>query len=464
MRVRKALGEPMNATEKRAVFSLASIFGLRVFGLFLILPVFALFANDLQGATPTLIGVTIGAYGLTQAILQIPFGILSDRCGRKKAIILGLLIFALGSLIAAYAETIYGVLFGRMVQGAGAISAAVIALLADLTRDDQRTKAMALMGVSIGFVFMLSMMLGPILDNLIGVRGIFLITAVFAVLAIAVVAKITPNPVQSYLHRDAEAVVGQIREVLANLELRRLDFGILCLHMVLTALFVVVPFQLIELGGLDKLSHWKVYIPVMMAAIVGMLPLFALERNKAKSRLAFVLAIVLLGCSLFVLTIANGAHWVLFLVGLVLFFTGFNALEAMLPSMVSRVAPAGSKGTAMGVYNSAQFFGVFIGGSAAGWISGVYGTNMVFLFCVSVIIVWLLWMVVTPAFRLFESKVIDIGLRTDEELVALKHQLLQLSGVQDVSLVSGESTAYLKVDEGMFEISEVDRILKEKLA
>ncbi len=462
MRVRKSLGEPMNATEKRAVFSLASIFGLRVFGLFLILPVFALFANDLPGATPTLIGVTIGAYGLTQAILQIPFGILSDRWGRKRAIVLGLVIFALGSLIAAYAESIYGVLFGRMVQGAGAISAAVIALLADLTRDDQRTKAMALMGVSIGFVFMLSMMLGPVLDNLIGVRGIFLITAVFAVFAIIVVLNVTPNPVQSYLHRDAEPVIGQLRAVLANPELRRLDFGILCLHMVLTALFVVVPFQLIELGGLAKLAHWKVYIPVMFAAIVGMLPLLALGHNKAKTQLAFILAIACLGCSLLVLFMATDTNWVLFLFGLVLFFSGFNGLEAMLPSMVSRVAPAGSKGTAMGVYNSAQFFGVFVGGTAAGLISGVYGANMVFLFCVSVIIIWLLWMLVAPAFSLYDSKIISIGARTDEELAALKHQLLNASGVQDVSLVSGERTAYLKVDDSEFEISEIDRILEER--
>ncbi len=457
---RKSRGEPMNEVEKKAVFSLAGIFGLRIFGLFLILPVFALFANDLPGATPTLIGITLGAYGLTQALLQIPFGILSDRWGRKKAIILGLIIFAVGSVIAAYAETIYGVLLGRMIQGAGAISAAVIALLADLTRDDQRTKAMALVGVSIGFIFMLSMMLGPVLDNLIGVRGIFGLTAVFALGAIVILIKVTPNPVQSSLHRDAEPVLSQLGDVLAEPQLRRLDFGIFSLHLVLTALFVVVPFELVELGNLPKRAHWQVYIPVMLIAIVGMLPFVVLSQQKSKIQGLFIGAIALLMLALVVLAYSVGNHWHGFLLGLVLFFAGFNALEAMLPSLVSRVAPAGSKGSATGVYNSAQFFGVFVGGSAAGWLSGAYGANMGFLFCLSVIIVWLGWVVVAPAFRLYDSKTIHVGPRSDDELAKLTRQLLALSGVQDVSMLSGESTAYLKIDTAKLDADTLNKVLK----
>jgi MFS family permease len=464
MRAKKSLGEPMNAIEKKAVFSLAGIFGLRIFGLFLILPVFALFADELSGATPTLIGVTLGAYGLTQAILQIPFGILSDRWGRKKAILLGLLIFAIGSVVAAYAETIYGVMVGRMIQGAGAISAAVIALLADLTREEQRTKAMALVGVSIGFIFMLSMMLGPLLDNFIGVRGIFGLTAVFALLAMAVLMKVTPNPVQSTLHRDAEPVVSQLKEVMQDSQLRRLDFGIFSLHMVLTAIFVVVPFQLIELGGLEKMIHWKVYVPVMLAAIITMVPFLILSQQTSKIRGVFIAAITLVAIALVILSWSASSQWWPFVVGLVVFFAGFNALEAMLPSLVSRVAPAGSKGTATGVYNSAQFLGVFVGGSVAGFLSGFYGPGMVFLFCLSVIIVWLGWTIAVPAFTLYSSKVINVGSRTDEELSALKIQLLNLAGVQDVSLLSGESTAYLKIDDKQFQQADLNHILKETSA
>ncbi len=448
----------MNALEKRAAWSLASIFGLRIFGLFLILPVFALFAHDLHGATPALIGLTLGAYGLTQALLQIPFGLLSDRWGRKRSIALGLIIFAIGSLIAASADSIYGMFIGRMIQGAGAISAAVIALLADLTRDEQRTKAMAMVGISIGFIFMLSMMLGPLLDKFIGVRGIFLLTAAFALLAIAVLYKVTPSPIESNLHRDAQPVLGQISDVLADAQLRRLDFGIFALHAVLTALFVVVPFELIELGNLPKLAHWKIYVPVMLLAIVGTLPFLVLSHRKDKIQIVFLAAIALLATALLVLALSAGTAWEWLLLGLVLFFAGFNALEAMLPSLISQVAPAGCKGTATGVYNSAQFFGVFIGGTAAGSLSGQFDASAVFWFCLILALLWLAWVFIAPAFVLYDSQQFNIGIRSDSELSKLKQNLSDLQGVIEVSLTQGETTAYLKVDKQHFD-SEQARAL-----
>ncbi|MCP4010310.1 MAG: MFS transporter, partial [Proteobacteria bacterium] len=274
----------MTALERRAVFSLAGIFGLRIFGLFLILPVFALYATGLEQATPFLIGLTLGAYGLTQALLQIPFGVLSDRWDRKKAIILGLLIFALGSIIAGLAESIYGVLAGRLIQGAGAISAAVIALLADLTREEQRTKAMAVIGVGIGFIFMASMILGPVFDQWVGVKGIFYLTAVASILAIPVLLRITPEPKRLRHAQSAHTIRMQIAQVVRNPQLLQLDFGIFALHAVLTSIFVVLPFTLIDLGGLEKSEHWKVYSSVMVLGVIGMLPFMAVSHQREKTR------------------------------------------------------------------------------------------------------------------------------------------------------------------------------------
>lgn len=376
----------MTQTERRATFSLAAIFALRMLGLFIILPVFALYADTLAGGNDkTLVGIAVGAYGITQALLQIPFGILSDRWGRKPALYLGLLIFAFGSFIAAAADSIHLVILGRIVQGAGAISAVVIALLADLTREEQRTKAMAVVGMTIGVTFAVSMVGGPVLNRWIGVPGIFLATGFLALGAWGVVRFLVPEP------RGIPTATDRSRtsffQVLRRAELARLNYGIFVLHAVLTALFVVVPFRLRD-AGLASDHHWQVYLPVMLGAFVLMVPPMIWSERRHKQKAAFLGSIALLTVGQFALV--KGGSSVLNLAGaLLVFFTAFNLLEASLPSLVSRMAPADAKGAAVGVYSSVQFLGTALGGAAGGAISQYLGDNAVFVFCAGLSASWL---------------------------------------------------------------------------
>lgn len=380
--------QSMNSQESKAAFSLAGIYALRMLGLFLILPVFALYAEHLQGVTPMLVGVAIGAYGLTQAMLQIPFGMLSDRIGRKPVIIGGLLLFAIGSVVAAMSDSIWGVIMGRALQGSGAIAAAVMALAADLSRDEHRTKVMAVIGMSIGAAFILALILGPILNGLIGVPGIFWLTALLALVGIAIVQFIVPTPQSSQVHSDAEAVPEQFGRVLSNINLLRLDLGIFVLHLIITSVFLAVPLVLRDLIGMESDSHWMIYLPVLMVSIAIMIPFIVIAERRNKMKQVFlgaVLTLVLAQSGLFLWHASLAG----LLFSLVLFFTAFNLLESTLPSLVSKVASATSKGTAMGVYSTSQFSGAFVGGVAGGWIHGQFGLSGVFLFGTAAALVWL---------------------------------------------------------------------------
>jgi len=445
----------MTALEKRAVVSLASIFGLRIFGLFLILPVFALYATGLEHATPFLIGLTLGAYGLTQALLQLPFGVLSDRWNRKKAIVLGLIIFAVGSLVAGLADSIYGVLAGRLLQGAGAISAAVIALLADLTREEQRTKAMAVIGVGIGFIFMASMILGPLFQRWIGVPGIFLMTAAASILAIPVLLKITPEPTRMSRHQGQLSVLAQVMEVIKNPQLLQLDVGIFVLHAVLTSTFVVVPFALVDLGGMPQAEHWKIYSSVMVIGVIGMLPFMAISHRRDTVRLAMRLAVLVLCLGVGLMMLSINDNWWGLLAGLALFFVGFNTMEATLPSLISRVAPIASKGTATGVYNSVQFLGVFVGGATSGMLSGRYGYQAVLALCVGLLLLWLAVTLFAPALTLYDSKLIKLDKLKAAELGEAATHLSRVQGVLEVSLIADQAVAYLKVDPDIYDEAAV---------
>ncbi len=435
----------MTASERRASMALAGIFTLRILGLFMILPVFSLHAESYPGYTPVLAGLAIGVYGLTQALFQIPFGMLSDRIGRKRVIAAGLLIFAAGSVVAALADTMWGVIAGRALQGLGAIGAVVIALTADLTREDQRTKAMAIIGVSIGFSFALAMMVGHALTGLVGISGLFWLTAALGVAGLAVLYRYVPTPVTTRFHRDVQAIPAQFREILADRELLRLDAGIFILHLILTATFVALPLALRDSAGLSSDVHWLIYVPVLLASVLLMIPfvLYADRRNRLKA--VFLGAIACLAAA--ELCIAGWGTGLMALVALmVLFFTAFSVLESSLPSLVSRIAPSDKKGTALGFYSTAQYLGAFAGGLCGGWLHGRFGIDAVFWFCGALVLVWLAgaWRMRNPA--PLTSRVLRLQGISEDGAKDLSDRLHSVRGVAEVVIIVEDAVAYLKVD------------------
>lgn len=449
----------MSATELRASIGLSGIYGLRMLGLFIILPIFALYAEQLPGGeSHLLIGVALGAYGLTQAILQIPAGWLSDHYGRKPIIYIGLVLFALGSLLAASADNIYWIIAGRIIQGAGAINAAVMALTADLTREDQRTKAMAMIGMTIGFSFALSMVLSPLLYARIGMSGIFIMTAVLAVLAILVVAFIIPNPSITRFHSDTEASSKRFRDVLRNKELLRLDFGIFSLHAILMSVFMQVPL-LLKNNGLLAAQHWQVYLPIMLLAFVFMIPPMLFADRKSRVKEVFVGAIALavlaqLALLMFHSSVLNVA------VALLLFFIAFNLLEAMLPSLISKTAPLAAKGTAMGVYSSVQFFGAFAGATAGGFIMQYFGGNAVLIFAIVLLALWLLVASSMQSPAEVSTKLYPLPAMDEPAARLLQNRLMQLKGVREAMVVAAEEMASLKVETSGFDEAGVEQLLQ----
>ncbi|MBK1701009.1 MFS transporter [Thiococcus pfennigii] len=378
---------PLRPPELRAAVGLAGIVALRTLGLFLIMPVFAIYAGELAGATPLGIGLAIGAYGLTQALLQIPFGVLSDRIGRKPMIYAGLVLFALGSVLAALAESIELVIIGRAIQGSGAIAAVVMALTADLTREAVRVRAMAGIGVSVGLTFAISLVLAPTLAHWIGLSGLFWLTGAFAVAGMLILALVVPDPQRSVVHGDLEPVPGQLWGVLRQPDLLRLDLSAFLLHMVMTSLFLVLPLALVA-AGLASAHHWQVYLPVVLVALASMVPLILFAERPGRAKPVLVGAVAALGATLLGLLFWHAS---LFALGawLVVLFTLFHLLEAILPSLVAKRVPAGVKGTAMGVYTMFQFSGVFAGGLFGGWLYQAHGQDGVLLACAVAALLWL---------------------------------------------------------------------------
>jgi MFS family permease len=375
----------MSPEERRATFGLAGIYGLRMLGMFIVLPVLALYAETLPGGrNHSLVGLALGAYGLTQAVFQIPFGWASDRWGRKPVIVLGLAIFAAGSFVAAWAPTIVWTIIGRTIQGAGAISAAVIALIADLTRTEVRTRAMALIGITIGGTFALSLIIAPALTPVIGVPGLFVMTGVLALAAVAVLKIAVPNPDHRSDRMDSRA---QWKSVLADRELLRLNYGIFALHAALMALFVQVPFMLRD-NGVPEARHWVVYLPVLVGSVALMIPALMQADRPGRGKPVFVGAVATLFAGQALLA-AAGSSLPLTIAALVVFFTAFNLLEATLPSLVSKFAPPAVKGTAVGVYSSVQFLGTFAGAAAGGSLSQWHGAAAVFGFSLVLTLLWL---------------------------------------------------------------------------
>lgn len=375
----------LSPAERRAGISLAAIFGLRMLGLFLVLPVFAVFASGLPGGDDlTLVGLAIGAYGLTQACLQIVYGSASDRFGRKPVIVFGLLLFALGSVVAALATDIHGIIIGRVLQGAGAISAAVSALAADLTREQHRTKIMAMIGSSIGLVFAGSLVAAPLLYSAIGMDGIFWLTGALALAAIVVLLKVVP-PAPPVIQGPPVA----LREVLSHPQLARLNFGVFALHLTQTAMWVLVPAALVKHGHLPLAEHWKIYLPAVLISFVVMVPAIIAAEKKGRMKPVFKGAIALLLVVQLGFMTLGQSLWSLAL-WLTLFFVAFNVLEATQPSLISRIAPPHAKGKALGVYNTLQAMGLFAGGALGGWLAKHAGYDAVFIFCSLLAAVWLL--------------------------------------------------------------------------
>ncbi len=451
----------LNPTEKRAALTLASLYSLRMLGLFMILPVFSLYAEELSDVTPLLIGVAIGIYGLTQALLQIPFGLMSDRFGRKPIIIGGLLIFAIGSVIAAMADSIVMVIVGRAIQGAGAIAAAIMAFAADVTREEQRSKIMATIGISIGFAFILSLILGPVLNQWVGVPGIFWLTAVLALAGIALVQFGLPRIAVQRSHRDASAIPSEMTAMLKDGQLLRIDISIFTLHFLLTACFVALPLALRDGAGVAVTQHPWIYGPVLIVAMLLMVPFVIIAETKRKMKPVVIAAVVAIALGLLIMALSTSSLWGIVL-GLFTFFLAFNVLEATLPSLIAKAAPADKKGSAMGVYSSAQFLGAFIGGAVGGWVMGQWGPGSVFLVAAVLSVLWLLIMLTLRSPRYLTSRLLRVGQVSLVQAQELNTQLLQIPGVIEAVVVIDDEVAYLKVDKSQLDGSRLDAFKSDR--
>ena len=438
----------MQRQEFRAAASLAAVFSVRLLGLFMIYPVFAAYADGLSGASPYLVGEALGIYGLTQGILQIPFGLMSDRVGRKVMIVAGLVLFGLGSAVAAMSTSIGGVIVGRALQGAGAVGSVILALVADLTTEENRTKALATVGITIGASFMIALVAGPLVAAVVEVRGIFWLMVALAIAGIAITEFVVPRPPVMRVHRDAETVPGLIGSVLRNGELLRLNFGIFALHAMLTASFLVVPGLLRATLGLSSTSDWMVYLPVLVISVVVMVPAIIVAEKHRRMKGVFVASVAALALSQAMLY-AGAGNLAVLLLALVVFFSAFNVMEASLPSLITKTAPPDAKGTAMGLYSSLQFLGIFAGGVIGGWANQHGGTSAVFALTAAIALAWLLAAATMKQPSYLTTRLVAIGDGADAD--ALAARLRQVPGVAEAVVIAEEKLAYLKVDSKSFD-------------
>jgi MFS family permease len=445
----------MTATERRAASSLAGVFSVRLLGLFMIYPVFADYARRLHGATAATIGLALGIYGLSQGLLQIPFGLLSDRVGRKRMIVFGLVMFAIGSVVAALSTSIWGVVAGRVLQGAGAVGSVILALVADLTSEDNRTKAMATVGITIGFSFMVAVIVGPLAASVIGVGGIFWLMAVLALGGIAITVWLVPNPAKIVHHRDAQPVPALIGRMLRDPQLLRLDFAIFALHAMLTASFLVMPQLLQSALGVTAHTQWVVYLPVMLLSVVVMVPAIIVAEKYRRMKSVVVISIAAMAAAQIALVVA-AQDAVVLVAALAIFFAGFNIMEASLPSLVTKFAPAEAKGTATGIYSSSQFIGIFVGGVVGGWAHQAGGTPGVFLFSSAVALVWLIVAATMRQPRYLATRLLRLGAGTDGTTLAAR--LKAVPGVAEALVDADEGVAYLKVDSRAYDAERAQAV------
>jgi len=449
--------ERMSGGETRAAGGLALVFAFRMLGMFMVLPVLATYGMDLAGASPALIGLAIGAYGLTQAVLQIPFGILSDRIGRRPVIYFGLIIFALGSVLAANADSIWGIIAGRILQGAGAISAAVMALLSDLTREQHRTKAMAMIGMTIGLSFAIAMVVGPLLTSAFGLSGLFLATGGMALIGVFIVAVVVPKNTGTLQHRESGVARKALGPTLRHPDLLRLDLGIFVLHAMLMSSFVALPLALVAKAGLPKEQHWWVYLTALLISFFAMIPFIIYGEKKRQMKRVLIGAVtVLMLTELFFWAFGDTLRALV--LGTVVFFIAFNLLEASLPSLISKVSPAGGKGTAMGVYSTSQFLGSAAGGILGGWLFQHGGLSVVFLGGAGLAALWLTFAVTMREPPYVTSLRLPLSPEAQRD-AGLAERLKAVNGVTDAVVVAEEAAIYIKLDTELLDRASLERMV-----
>ena len=447
----------MSGSETRAASGLALVFAFRMLGMFMVLPVLATYGMDLAGATPALIGLAIGAYGLTQALFQIPFGVISDRIGRRPVIYLGLIVFALGSVLAANSDSIWGVIAGRILQGAGAISAAVMALLSDLTREQHRTKAMAMIGMTIGLSFAVAMVVGPLLTSAFGLSGLFLATAAMALVGIVIVMFMVPRSTGTLQHRESGVAKQALLPTLRHPDLLRLDLGIFVLHAMLMSSFIALPLALVEKAGLPKEQHWWVYLTALLISFFAMIPFIIYGEKKRKMKRVLLGAVgTLMLTELFFWQFGDSLRTLV--IGTVVFFTAFNLLEASLPSLISKVSPAGGKGTAMGVYSTSQFLGSALGGILGGWLFQHGGLSVVFLGGAGLAALWLAFAVTMREPPYVTSLRLPLSPEALRE-AGLAERLKAVTGVTDAVVVAEEAAIYIKLDTELLDRATLEQLV-----
>ncbi|MGO9171688.1 MAG: MFS transporter [Rhodomicrobium sp.] len=447
----------MDKRELRAVSSLAAVFSVRLLGLFMIYPVFSVYAKELSGATPYKIGLALGIYGLSQGILQIPFGMLSDRIGRKILITTGLAIFGFGSVVAALSTSIDGVIIGRLLQGSGAAGSVILALVADLTTEQNRTKAMALVGVTIGLSFVVALIAGPIVASFAGVQGIFWLMVPLAVAGIAIVQFVVPEPHSLHVHRDAEAVPAMLASVLKDKELLRLDLGTLALNAMLTASFLVVPGLLHTALNVTTHDQWMVYLPVLAVSLLVMAPAIVAAERYHRLKTVFVGSVAALAASQILLVFAAQNLYAL-LASLTIFFAAFNLMAAILPSLITKTAPLDAKGTAAGIYSSSQFLGIFLGGVVGGWAHQRTGDTGVFAMTSVLALLWLAAAATMARPRYLTTRLVPISDAQAARAEKLAASLRQMPGVAEAVVIAEEKLAYLKVDAKAFDAAKAEAL------
>ncbi|TRW50481.1 MFS transporter [Aliidiomarina halalkaliphila] len=447
----------LNRTEKKAAIALASVFGLRMLGLFLIMPVMAIYGQVYPDYTPFLVGVAIGAYGLTQAFLQIPMGWLSDRIGRRPVIFAGLFVFALGSVVAAMAETMHGVIIGRVMQGAGAIAGAVLALAADSAREDQRPKVMAVIGMGIGLSFVLALIIAPILGEQIGMSGLFWFTAVLALGGMVMLWKVMPATHQKVPSRDVLPVPKELGRLLRDSQLGRLNFGVFVLHLVLTAWFVTLPLQMVE-AGLAPQHHSWLYLPTLILSFAVMVPMMIVLVRRQQQVLGMRLAMTLLVVALSVIALFSDQLWTIVL-SVWIFFIGFNYLEASFPALLTQHAPAGSKGSASGLFTTCQFAGAFIGGAAGGYFYQQGGTLAVMLFAIALLVLWILASAGLRQVAATTRMNLSIAGVPVEHTEALAAALIEQPGIEEAIVLPEEGTTYLKIKRDQYDAAAIQALI-----